>query len=143
MILADVNVLIYAFRQDAPQHAVSRKWLNQVVSSDTRFGMSPLALSAVVRVTTSRRSYPNPSSLENAFGFCEDILRLPHCQLVEPGERHWGIFKRLCIETDTSGTRITDAWYAALVIEWDCEWITFDRDYARFPGLKWRLPSGA
>lgn len=49
--------------------------------------------------------------------------------------------KRLCIETDTRGPRVTDAWYAALAIEWGCEWITFDRDYARFPGLKWQVPA--
>jgi predicted nucleic acid-binding protein len=30
---------------------------------------------------------------------------------------------------------VTDAWFAALAIEWDCEWVTFGRDYARFPGL--------
>ena len=50
------------------------------------------------------------------------------------------IFKRLCIETNTRGTTVTDAWYAALAIEWGCEWITLDRDYARFPGLRWRPP---
>jgi len=64
----------------------------------------------------------------------------PHCQIVEPGERHWDIFERIYIESDTRGPRVSDAWFAALAIEWDCEWITFDRDYARFPGLKWRTP---
>src|ERR1700755_878024 len=62
-------------------------------------------------------------------------------QVVEPGEKHWDIFKRLCIESDTRGSRVTDAWFAALAIEWGCEWITLDRDYARFPGLKWQLPA--
>jgi uncharacterized protein len=61
--------------------------------------------------------------------------------VVEPGERHWDIFRRLCIETDTRGSRVSDAWFAALAIEWGCEWITLDRDYARFPGLAWRAPA--
>lgn len=43
--------------------------------------------------------------------------------------------------TKTTGPRVTDAWFAALAIEWGCEWITFDRDDARFPGLKWRTPT--
>jgi predicted nucleic acid-binding protein len=59
---------------------------------------------------------------------------------VEPREHHWDIFKRLCIETETRGPRVIDAWYAALAIEWGCEWVTFDRDYARFAGLRWRAP---
>src|SRR5208282_5163155 len=141
MILPDVNVLIYAFRKDVPQYPVCRKWLDGVVLGDERFGLSPLALAAVVRITTNPRSYPNPSSLGAAFGFCEDLLAQPHCQIIEPRERHWDIFKRLCVETNTRGNTVTDAWYAALAIEWGCEWITLDRDYARFPELRWRVPT--
>jgi toxin-antitoxin system PIN domain toxin len=143
MTLPDVNVLIYAFRKDVPQHAVCRAWLDNTVLSDALFGISPLALSAVIRITTQPRAYARPSSLDEAFGFCEDILGQPNCQVVEPGERHWDIFKRLCIETVTRGPRVTDAWFAALAIEWGCEWVTMDRDYARFPGLKWTMPSAA
>ena len=141
MILPDVNVLICAFRKDAPQHAVGRPWLERIVSGDERFGLSPVALGAVVRITTNARVYRVPSTIEDAFGFCEDLLGQPHCQVVEPGERHWDIFKRLCVETDIRGPRVTDAWFAALSIEWGCDWITFDRDYARFPGLKWKVPT--
>jgi toxin-antitoxin system PIN domain toxin len=141
MILPDVNVLIYAFRKEVPQHALCRSWLDDVVLGVERFGLSPLTLAAVVRIATNRRVYAVPSSFESAFGFCEDLLGQPHCQVVEPRERHWEIFKRLCIETDTRGPRVTDAWYAALAIEWGCEWVTLDRDYARFPGLRWRVPA--
>ena len=141
MILPDVNILIYAFRADLPQHAVCRLWLMSVISGDARFGLSPAVLSAVVRITTNARAFKSPSAIEEAFGFCEDLLGQPHCQVVEPGERHWEIFRRLCIETDTRGPRVSDAWFAALAIEWGCEWVTLDRDYARFPGLAWRVPA--
>jgi toxin-antitoxin system PIN domain toxin len=142
MILPDVNVLIYAFRSDLTQHRVCRPWLASVVSGDERFGVSPLVLSALVWITTNARAFRISSSIEEAFGFCEDLLGEPHCQIVEPGERHWDIFKRLCTETDTRGPRVSDAWFAALAIEWGCDWITLDRDYARFQGLKWRTPPG-
>jgi toxin-antitoxin system PIN domain toxin len=141
MILPDVNVLIYAFRQDVPEYAICRPWLQRVINGDEAFGISRLALSAVVRVTTSPRFYNSPNTLKDAFGYCEDLLQQPHCQIVEPGERHWDIFQRLCTSTDTRGPRVTDAWFAALAIEWGCEWITLDRDYARFPGLKWGVPT--
>jgi len=140
MILPDVNVLIYAFRPEVPEHPRCRQWLQDVVDGDARFGISPLALVAVVRVTTNRRAYPTPSSLDDAFRFSDYLLGQPHCQIVEPGERHWDIFRRLCIETETRGPIVTDAWYAALAIESGCEWITLDRDFARFPGLRWRSP---
>jgi uncharacterized protein len=141
VILPDVNVLIYAFRRDTPRHALCHGWLTSVVDGHAQFGVSPLALAAVVRVTTNPRSYRTPSALEEALRFCEHLRGQPHCQLVEPGERHWGIFSRLCIETDIRGPRVTDAWFAALAIEWGCEWITLDRDFARFPGLRWQVPS--
>lgn len=141
MILPDVNVLICAFRQDMPQHGLCRAWLLNVATGPPQFGLSPLVLSALVRITSNPRAFATPSDLDEAFGFCTDLLGQPHCRLVEPGERHWDIFKRLCIETETRGARVRDAWFAALAIEWGCEWITLDRDFARFPHLKWRLPA--
>jgi toxin-antitoxin system PIN domain toxin len=140
VILPDVNVLIYAFREDAPLHGVSRSWLRDVIEGPSRFGISHIVLSAVIRVTTNARTYSPASSLEDAIGYCEDLLGQPHCQQVEPGPRHWDIFRGLCRSTRTIGPAVTDAWFAALAIEWGCEWITFDRDFARFPGLKWRTP---
>ena len=139
MILPDVNVLVYAFRADEPNHPVARHWLEGVLRGDTKFGLSKMLLSALVRVTTNRRSYHTPAHLNDAFAFCEDMLGQPHCQLIEPGEQHWDIFRRLCIETNTRGPDITDAWYAALAIEWGCEWVTFDRDFLKFPSLSCTL----
>lgn len=142
MILPDVNVLIYAFRPDAPFHGISKPWLDGVVRGGARFGISPLTLSAVVRITTNPRAFVQPSSLQEAFGFCDDLLGQPHCEIVSPGERHWAIFRDLCVKTGTRGPRVSDAWFAALAIEHGCTWITFDRDYARFDGLEWRVPEG-
>lgn len=141
MVLPDVNVLIYAFRRDSSHHAICNAWLNRIVDGDTAFGVSPLALAAVVRVTTNRRIYRVPSTLREAHTFCDFLLGQPHRQIVGPGNRHWDIFKRLCFETNTTGSSVTDAWFAALAIEHGCEWITLDRDYSRFPGLRWRHPS--
>jgi hypothetical protein len=36
---------------------------------------------------------------------------------------------------------VPDAHLAALAFESGCEWITIDRDYSRFHGLRWRHPS--
>lgn len=141
MILADVNVLVHAFRKDSSQHHICKPWLDDVTGGEKRFGISPLALNAMVRVTTNYRVFEQPSSLEDAFGFCDDILAQPHAEIIEPGDRHWAIFRRLCTDTSTRGPRVTDAWFAALAIEHGCTWITFDRDFGRFPGLDWRAPA--
>ncbi|MCW5696831.1 MAG: type II toxin-antitoxin system VapC family toxin [Bauldia sp.] len=141
MILPDANVLIPAFRHDAARHAVCRSWLEATARGDARFGISPLVLAAVIRITTNPRIFPEPSSLVDAIGFAEGVLRQANAVIVEPGDRHFGIFTRLCLETRTTGPTVSDAYYAALAIEAGAEWITFDRDFARFPGLRWSAPS--
>ena len=140
MDLPDVNVLVYAFRSDLEHHAACRAWLTGASNGEAQFGLSPLALSALVRITTNRRTFRQPSSLEETFEFCRQLMELPNCQLVEPGERHWAIFRRLCQEASITSPDVTDAWFAALAIEHGCEWITFDRDFARFAGLRRRTP---
>ncbi len=141
MILADVNVLIYALRPDAPQHARSRAWVRQAVEArDRSFGVSRLVLSSIVRITTNRKTFPDPETVDEAFSYCHWLMSRPNSVMLEPGERHWSIFERLCYETNTTGPRVTDAWLAALAIEHECEWVTFDRDFARFPGLRWSVP---
>jgi uncharacterized protein len=140
MILADVNVLVHAFRSDASDHVSCRAWLDHVINGEARYGMSPQVLSSVVRITTHQRIFVRPNRLKDVMEFCDVLLGQPHCVVVQPGERHWGIFTRLCIEADARGRLAPDAWFAALAIESGCQWISLDRDYARFPGLQWSLP---
>ena len=141
MILPDVNVLVNAFRRDTDEHALCHRWLESVVNGDSRYGMSPQVLSGVIRVATHPRVFSQPSGLDEVIRFCELLMDEPHCVLIGPGQQHWSIFSRLCKEADARGNLASDAWFAALAIESGCEWITLDRDYARFTGLSWHLPS--
>jgi toxin-antitoxin system PIN domain toxin len=141
MVLPDVNVLIHAFRPDSDRHSICKSWLENIVAGDARFGIAPLALSAVARIATNPRVFKTPSLIQEVFAFGDELLSQPHCEIVEPGERHWGIFKRLCAEAEARRPLISDAWYAALAIERGCVFVTFDRDFARFPGLEWRAPT--
>jgi len=140
MILPDLNVLLYAFRGDVPLHGGCRDWLQSVVNGEAAFGMSPQVLGSVVRISTHPRIFARPSSLEDALAFSTILLEQPHCQIVQPGPRHWRIFSDLCRRAQAYGNLVQDAWLAALAIESGCEWITADRDYARFKGLQWRTP---
>jgi uncharacterized protein len=141
VILPDVNILVYAFRSDSPNHEICRRWLDDVVNGDARYGMAPQILSGVIRITTHPKVFAMPSRLDEVLRFCDILLAQSHCVVIQPGERHWDIFKRICTEADARGNLVPDAWFAALAIESGCEWITLDRDYARFPGLQWRVPA--
>ena len=143
MILPDINVLLYVIRSDLPQHAHYKVWLEEIVNGPDPYGMSPQVLASVVRIATRSGAFARPSKLTDAIEFTEVLLEQPSCQIIEPGPRHWDIFTRLCLTADARGNLVQDAWFAALAIESGCEWITNDRDYARFPGLRWRTPLGA
>jgi uncharacterized protein len=140
LILPDVNVLIYALRSDSEDHQQYKEWLESVVNGPAAYGIAPQVLASVVRITTHPRIYRRPSSRTDVFDFCRLLLEQPNATVTAPGARHWSIFEDLCAKAKASGNLAQDAWFAALAIESGCEWITTDRDYARFPGLTWREP---
>jgi hypothetical protein len=133
-------VLVYAHAEAAPRHAELRDWLRDMVESESAFGVSDLILSGFLRVVTHPRVFDAPMPIDRALAAAEAVRSRPNAVLVSPGERHWEIFTRLCRETGLKGNLVPDAYFAALAIESGSEWITTDRDYSRFPGLRWRHP---
>lgn len=140
MILPDVNVLVYAFRQDGPEYPMYRHWLESTVGSDAAFGLADLVLSGFLRVVTHPRVFSYPTPIRTALAFTEELRAMPNAVPVSPGPRHWSIFHRLCSNAGAKGNLVPDAFLAALAIESGSEWITTDRGFSRFPGLRWRHP---
>jgi toxin-antitoxin system PIN domain toxin len=140
VLIPDVNVLIYAYRTDAVNHIQYRSWLEHILASESQCGLSDLVLSAVVRIITHPGIWRGPTPLEGALEYVNWLRAHPRCLPVTPGERHWEIFTGLCKVAGAKGNLVSDAYFAALAIESGAEWITIDRDYARFPGLRWRHP---
>lgn len=138
--LIDVDVFVYAHRRDSRDHAAFRQWLEDVVNGDGAYGIADLALSGFIRVVTHPRIFSPPTEIETAVAAAERLRSQPNCVVVDAGPRHWGIFTELCRRAGVKGGLVTDAYFAALAIESGSEWITTDRDYARFPGLRWRHP---
>lgn len=139
-MLPDVNVLVYAHREDTPHHAGCRDWVEQLINGDASYGLSELVLSGFLRVATHPKVFTKPSSLPDALAFAEQLRGRPNCVPVAPGRRHWEIFRALCSDAEAKGNLVPDAYLAAMAIESGCEWITTDRDFSRFKGLRWRHP---
>jgi toxin-antitoxin system PIN domain toxin len=138
--LFDVNVLVYTFRQDADRHAEYRDWLLSVMSDDAAFAVSEQVLAAVLRLTTHPKIFKQPSRASDVFAFTDTLLGHASCRVVRPSASHWSVFQVLCTKARAKGNLVSDAWFAALALDSGCTWITTDRDYARFPGLRWRHP---
>jgi toxin-antitoxin system PIN domain toxin len=140
MQLVDVNVLVYAHRRDAAQHEDYADWLGGLLSGQEPYGISDLVLSGFLRIVTNPKVFRQPTPMEAALAFTEALRTQPNCVPVEPGQRHWDIFTRLCRTAGVKGNLVPDAYLAALAIESGSEWITTDRDFSRFLDLRWRHP---
>lgn len=127
-------------REDAPRHDEYKCWLDARVASREPFGVADIVLSGTLRVLTHPRVFDPPTPLELAMLFVETLRNASNCVVVNPGPHHWEIFTRLCTSSAARGNLIPDAFLAALAIESGCEWITTDRDFSRFRGLRWRHP---
>lgn len=140
MILPDVNVLVYAHRSDAAGHPEYRAWLRDAIAGPEPFGLSDLVLSGFLRVVTHPRVFADPTPLADALAFVTALRERPNRVRVEPGPRHWTIFRELCDRAEPRGNLVPDAYLAALAIEAGMEWISTDGDFERFPGLRTRHP---
>jgi len=138
--LVDVNVLVAAHREDADQHGNVLAWLESELSSPSGLGCSELVLSGFLRVVTHPKVFRKPTPLAEALEFVEDLRSRPEVHLFAPGPDHWSIFTSLCRRADARGNLVPDAYHAALAIELGCEWVSLDRGFSRFPGLRWRHP---
>lgn len=140
MLLVDTNVLIYAHRPETERHEEYRRWVLGMVNSPQPYAVSDFALNGMIRVVTNPRIYPKPTPIDTALDFTERVRSQPHAMVVSPGPRFWGIFLELCRNVGAQGKLVPDAYLAALAIENACEFITEDKDFRRFPGLRWRHP---
>lgn len=131
-------MLLAAHREDHPHHALVRPWFDEALREP--FTVPDAMWASFIRIATNRRIFTVPTPLEEAFNFLKAVRAQPQHVALAPGERHLEIFETLCREGDASGDLAADAYVAALAVEHGCELISLDRDFARFPELRWRRP---
>lgn len=140
MLCVDVNVLVYAHRPESPNHDGYRTWLERARRGVEPLGVPGVVLSGFLRVVTHPRVFSEPTPLDVALEFTEALRGSPAVVPVLPGERHWTIFTDLCRRLEARGNIVPDAFLAALAIEQGATWVSADRVFAGFPGLRWIHP---
>jgi uncharacterized protein len=139
MQMPDVNVLVYAHREESPDHERYANWLTGLATGPEPFAISELVLHGFLRLVTSRKVFDPPSTVKQALQFIDALLAVPTCHLIRPGPRHWSILRELCETANLRGPLVSDGVHAALAIESGCEWVSADTDCARFaPRLRWK-----
>lgn len=140
MKLVDANVLIYAVNADAAHHHAAKTWLDRALSGGATVGFCWPVMLAFLRLVTKRALFPHPLEVEAATEIIDGWLAQPAARVVAPTQRHLEILARILAEAGEGGNLVNDAHLAALAIEHRAEVVTFDRDFARFPKLRWSIP---
>ena len=140
MIVLDVNLLLYAYNSASPRHHAAYAWVRETFSGTELVGLPWQTISAFLRISTNARLPGEQFSMERAVAIAQQWIDLRHVRLLAPGERHWGLLQRMLLEGQVRGPLTTDAQLAALTIEHGGVLHTTDRDFARFPGLRWVNP---
>ena len=140
MDLPDINILIYAHREDAPDHGAYAAWLTKKAIGNASFALSSVTLGGFLRIVTNHRIFQPATPMELALAFCRHLITRPTAVFLQPGDRHWEIMVELIQQSGIRGPMVSDAYLAALAIEHECELVTTDNDFSRFPALRWRHP---
>lgn len=138
MLMPDVNVLVYAHRGDAPGHERYRSWLHGLLNGMESYAVSDMAVNGFLRLVTDNRVFTKPTPLDDALQFADTLRHRPQAIVVAPGPRHWTIFDQFCRAIKARANDLPDVYLAALAVEHGCEFVTADRGFARFTGLRLR-----
>lgn len=142
MLIVDANVLIYATNQNGTHHDAAHSWLDGALRSGMPIGLAWLVILAFVRITTKRGLLPRPLSTSQALDVVDAWLGHPNTVVVEPTHRHHVVLRELLERTGTAGNLTNDAHLAALALEHGATVASFDSDFARFPNIRWVVPTG-
>lgn len=140
MIVVDANLLIYSYDLDSAHHKKSLTWLEELLSGVEAVGLPWQSVSAFLRVITNRRLPGTRVTLEQAVQVVDEWLQQPNVQVLVPADQHWSVLRQMILEGRASGPLVSDAEIAAITIEQGAVLHTTDRDFARFPGLRWKNP---
>lgn len=140
MIVLDANILLYAYDSASSKHPKARAWVQNVLSQAAPVGLPWQTVGAFLRIMTNTRLPGERFSLEEAAQIVDGWFEQPNVRLLIPGDDHWMLLRRMIVEGQAPGALVSDAQIAALTVEYGGTLHTTDRDFARFPGLRWTNP---
>jgi toxin-antitoxin system PIN domain toxin len=140
MIIPDVNLLLYAHVSAFPEHPRARTWWEGLLNGTRDVGIAAPALFGFIRLATNPRALDRPMPVGDAVARAEEWLAQPHVHFIQPGPRHLEIAFGLLRHTGAAASLTTDVQLGALAIEHRGEVHSNDRDFGRFPQLRWVNP---
>jgi uncharacterized protein len=140
MIVVDANLLLYAYSRSAAEHRAAKAWLARILSELEPVGLPWQSVAAFLRILTNSNLPGSGVTMPAALAVVEEWMALPQVRILAPTERHWAVLRQALLEGQARGPLVSDAELAALAMEYGGVLHTTDRDFSRFPGLRWINP---
>jgi uncharacterized protein len=140
VILVDANLLLYAEDTLSAHHDPARRWWDAQLSGDEPVCICWPVVKAYVRIGTNPRLLRRPLTIKEACERVESWLQQPCVRVIAPTDQHWLFFQTMLQQGNATANLVSDAHLAALALEHNCVLNSTDRDFSRFPGLKWENP---
>ena len=140
MIVPDLNLLLYAYRTQDPNHDAARSWWQGLIDGSKSIGIPWAVAIGFIRLTTHPNSPSGPLPVTLAVQYVSEWFACPHVSPIEPRSQHLMLVAQILKATGVGGNLVTDAHIAACALEYDAEVHSADSDFARFPGLRWHNP---
>lgn len=141
VIIADVNVLVYAFDESSAQHDRYAQWLAGAAAGPSSFALVDTVLSGFVRIVTHPKIFEHPATTRSAMEFVEALIGSRASSWLPSGRAVWETFAGIA-EADTGirAGHVPDAYLASLAIAHGARLATADRGFARYSRLDWFDP---
>lgn len=142
MIFVDTNLLIYARREELPQHDKALGVLTALAHGQQAWTIAWPCIYEFLRVVTHPRVFAPPTRLDRALEDLGSLFDSPSFQFVTEGSAHFAHLGRMAVAARVDGNLIHDAHIAVLAVEHGAkELLTADGDFARFSDLMTRDPT--
>jgi toxin-antitoxin system PIN domain toxin len=140
MIVADLNLILYAHDAGSPLYPKARTWWLDLLSGNEPVGLAEVVLFGFMRLSTHGRIFQQPMTPLEAAGHIRRWLAQPYVQVLTTGSEHVEQVLSLLGSAGTAGNLVTDAQIAAIALDHDATVHSADADFTRFPGLRWHNP---
>lgn len=141
MKLVDANVLLYAVDEGAEHHSTAQAWLDRALSGNETILLPWVSLLAFLRLSTHPSVYEHPLTIAQALDVIDAWLETSPAITPEPDSQHPMRMRELLTATGRGGNLVNDAHLAAIALQHGATVTSFDRDFARFPGVNWEEPA--
>lgn len=140
MLIPDINILIYAYDSTSPRHAEARRWWETTLVGERPVGLAWATMLGFIRIMTHPRIQARPMRVPDCVRRVRSWIEHPRTEILTPGEQHADILFRFLTQLGSAGNLTSDAYLAALAVEYQAELVSTDADFARFQGLRWFNP---